>query len=225
MLKLSAILMMAAVGCSAVVRQDDGDDGMCAADCDQPAASGGFGSGFGTGGTGGVILPVVEVECDDHPVPDLPPWQPTNAGPPDSPGELLVATQQAMAGDWHGVVTTPWVPPYEVLATFDADGSYSAHCVYNTDYDAGIDGCCRAFYYGTDRDNNGKKWELLDVSTSGAISGEIGIIFYYGDNSYQSPGWQGLLQHVEVDATGDRLRFEFRTSDGYGPVAFDLWRL
>jgi len=50
---------------------------------------------------------------------------------------------------------------------------------------------------------------------------------YRVENSieYGLPGWQGELSRIERDASGDGLRFEFATSDGYGPVRFDLRRV
>jgi hypothetical protein len=39
------------------------------------------------------------------------------------------------------------------------------------------------------------------------------------------PGWQGELSHIELDASGKGLRFDFATGDGYGPVNYDLRRV
>jgi hypothetical protein len=127
-----------------------------------------------------------------------------------------------LAGDWRGAVTTPWTQPYSVLASFGADGSYSARCVENSDVDGG--GCCRAFYYGSDRNSALKRWSLTQASPDGSVSGSIDIAFCYDGEPCYAPAWQGELRRLERDATGNRLAFEFWRNDGYGPVRFDLER-
>ena len=122
----------------------------------------------------------------------------------------------AMVGNWRGIVTTPWIPPYPVALTFGNDGRYSAKSL---DPSSSV-----AFYYGTDDDHAFKQYRLEDVSVLGRVRGEIDIVFGYGAGSYDVGAWQGLIQELVLDASGDRLRFEFARSDGYGPVTFDLWR-
>jgi hypothetical protein len=153
----------------------------------------------------------------------LSPWQPRQVDLQQGVEEVLQTARALLVGSWHGVVTTPWTAPYSysVQASFDVWGGYSAHCVQNSDYD-GV-GCCRAFYYGSDRDTPIKQWRLSGVSQNGAVSGSIDIAFEY-DSGFDYPAWQGQLRGLVHDASGNRVRFEFWRDDGYGPVAFDLER-
>jgi len=130
---------------------------------------------------------------------------------------LLRAVLAAMPGDWHGIATTPWTNPYEVDVRFDEGGGYSARC-------SNLPGCCLAFYYGTDDDTPLKQWRVDDATLTGNVFGEIDIAFDYFPE-YGLPAWQGELSHIQRDASGDGLRFEFARSDGYGPVRFDLRRV
>jgi hypothetical protein len=131
---------------------------------------------------------------------------------------LFERTRASMVGAWHGVVATPWLPPYDVDIAFRADGSYSAHC-------SGVaDDCCVAFYYGTNADSDIKRYRIEDATLSGNVVGEIDIAFGY-DGNFGLPAWQGMLSHVELDGSGNALRFEFRTSSGYGPLRYDLRRV
>jgi hypothetical protein len=140
------------------------------------------------------------------------------APPAQTPDEKFAAAVSGIVGSWHGVVTTPWVDPYEVTAEFGADGHYSAKCIANSD------DCCVAFYYGTDKDTPIKTYTIEDATLSGNVTGTIAIAFDYG-TFFDTPGWQGELSHVEIDADGNRARFDFETSDGYGPVHFELERV
>jgi hypothetical protein len=130
---------------------------------------------------------------------------------------LVGEIQRSMVGTWRGVVQTPWTTPYRVAVTFTADGHYSARC---TELPAS---CCVAFYYGPDDDTEIKQYRVDTVSLDGSVSGEIDIAFAY-DEGYDFPAWQGELSQIERDASGDGLRFEFRTSTGYGALEFDLRR-
>jgi hypothetical protein len=87
----------------------------------------------------------------------------------------------------------------------------------------GADGCCRALYYGSDRDSALKQWRLSSVGEDGTFSGELDVAFCYDGQACSAPAWQGELKKLEYDASGDRLRFEF-WNDRYGPVALDLQR-
>lgn len=131
---------------------------------------------------------------------------------------LFAAVGSSMVGSWHGLATTPWTSPYEVDLRFGADGSYSGRCTNLSEQ------CCVAFYYGTDRDTPLKRYRLVDATLSGTVWGEIDIAFAYGPDNEGLPTWQGELSAIERDASGNGLRFQFRTSDGYGPVKFDLRR-
>lgn len=140
------------------------------------------------------------------------------------PEELGVQTQLALArralvGNWHGVVSTRWVPQYQVSASFRDDGTYSARCDINSDVTGG---CCHAFYYGSDRDSELKRWSVSSVNADGSVDGDLNVAFCYGD--CYLPAWQGKVRRLHRAQTDQRIRFEFWTDDGYGPVAFDLER-
>jgi hypothetical protein len=176
----------------------------------------GTGNDIGEGGEGGTPGGGGDVVCEFPPIGvELSPF--TESTEELGLDEELARTQAGMIGDWYGVVTTQWSPPYEVSARFRTNGSYSAACEKATK------ACCVAFYYGTDDDADIKRYELTGIGPSGAF-GTIDIAFDYGD-VYDLPGWQGELHNARIDATGDRLRFDFFRSDGYGPVAFDLARV
>jgi hypothetical protein len=149
----------------------------------------------------------------------LTPWQPA---PPRnlSVAEALQQLEREMSGVWRGSARPPaaWSPPlYEVEIRF-GEGHYSARCTSHSER------CCLAFYYGSDRDFPEKQFRLLTMDSSERVSGEIDIMFEFGGQP-DPPGWQGILQKVETDATRNRLRFEFKTSKGYGPIAYDLQRI
>jgi hypothetical protein len=116
------------------------------------------------------------------------------------------------------MATTPWTTPYRVEVSFRDDGTYSAHCTELAPE------CCQVFYYGSDLDSPLKRYRVGDATLSGNVFGEIDIAFIYGDEE-SLPAWQGELSHIEVDAYGNGLRFEFARSDGYGPLTYDLRRL
>ena len=148
---------------------------------------------------------------------------------PRVPEDLGVSTQLALArrtlvGDWHGFVKTPWVEPYQIVLSFGEGGDYSAHCESNSDFGTtgASGGCCRAFYYGSDRDSSLKQWSLTSVGADNTIDGNIDIAFCY-DECYL-PIWQGKLRQVDYDQTGNRVRFQFWTDDGYGPLEVELER-
>jgi hypothetical protein len=176
------------------------------------APAGYAGSAFaGNGGAGQTLPSCVYPPVDFTPSDWIDP-------PAQTPQEMFDSAVSGIVGSWHGVVTTPWVPPYEVVAEFDADGRYSASCVFNSDQ------CCVAFYYGTDTDTPLKTYSIDDATLSGDVTGMITIAFDYGDNDFGTPAWQGELSHVDIDGDGNRARFDFNTSDGYGPVHFELQR-
>lgn len=158
-------------------------------------------------------------EC---PYPSYPPteWSPDPWVPvaTSDAAELLAGIQAAMPGRWEGLATSPWTTPYRVELSFTADGHYSGRCT-----EVSSD-CCLAFYYGSDDDTPIKRYRVEDATLSGNVFGEIDIAFAY-DDEYGLPAWQGELSHIQRDASGNGLRFSFATSDGYGPVEYDLRRL
>jgi hypothetical protein len=128
----------------------------------------------------------------------------------------LADAKSSMVGHWCGTQSNPWTGCYEVDLRFDANGHYSARSV-DSWYGP-------AFYWGTDDDTPLKKWRLEDALANGTVTGEIDVAFAYGGSQYGLPSWQGLLDDLAFDAARDRLRFEMRRDDGYGPLVFDLAR-
>lgn len=181
--------------------------------------SGGYG---GYGGAAGAMGSTPDLTCTYPAVTDdLTPWQQDDTQRTLEEDLTRVAT--GMAGAWHGHVTTPWVPVYEVTMSFTADGHYGARCAWSSN------ACCVAMYYGTDDDTPLKRYAFDSVTTIGKVSGSIDIIFGgdYGGQQvpYYESGYQGTLKNVELDATGNRLRFDFIYGDGYGPLKYDLERV
>ena len=176
-----------------------------------PVPGGGAAPDAGSAGSG--------ADCP-YPLPQPSEWAPEPWSPVSGlgPAELLAAVQASLPGRWEGLATTPWTTPYRVELTFREDGTYSAHCTeFSND-------CCTAFYYGSDLDSSLKRYRVGDATLSGNVFGELDIAFIYGDEEHLA-GWQGELSHIEIDASGNGLRFEFARSDGYGPLAYDLRRL
>lgn len=145
------------------------------------------------------------------------PFQPEVPAGGEPARALLQGVQEVMTGSWRGLASTPWTSPYVVDISFSADGHYSARC-------AELGACCLAFYYGSDADTPIKQWRVDDATLSGNVFGEIDIAFGY-DGQFGLPAWQGQLSHIERDASGDGLRFEFATSAGRGPLRYDLRRV
>ena len=160
-------------------------------------------------------------ECTSPVSRELTAWQP-RAHEDAAVATVLDHAREVVAGQWQGVVTTPWVAPYAVTLGFTSDGGYSAHCDQNSDFGGGS-GCCRAFYYGSDLDSDLKRWTLSSVNEQGTVAGDIDIAFHYGAD-FGLPAWPGKLANLDYDRTEDRLRFEF-WHEGYGPVQFDLERV
>lgn len=183
----------------------------------------GFGGAGGRGnyphGGGSAGGPSVSSSCESPVTTTLSDWQPRTADEA-SATQLLSAARSLLPGHWHGFVASPWVPNYSVTVDFTSSG-YSAHCDQNSDYEGGS-GCCRAFYYGTDMDTPIKTWKLTSVNEDGTLNGLIDIAFCTASSCL--PTWQGELHNLDYDATQSRIRFEFSTSDGYGPLKFELER-
>jgi hypothetical protein len=133
----------------------------------------------------------------------------------------LQAAQANMVGSYVGHATSPW-GEWDVLLTFGGNGHYLA-----SSYDGTVSGSTPPpFYYGDPAICPSlDQWRLLDVAVTGAASGELDVGFSSGAPECHLPSWQGLLSQVSFDASGNRLHFDFATSDGYGPIVYDLWRL
>lgn len=188
------------------------------------------GYGYPVGGSSGLAGSssagaASDADCSSPPLAALADWAPRGAGANDSSAaQALADARRVLAGSWHGVATTPWTAPYAVVTRFSAQGGYSAHCAQNSDYDGQSNGCCRAFYYGSDQDSALKRWALSSVNEASAFNGTLDIAFCYDGEACYAPAWQGEIVGLDYDATGNRARFELWTSDGHGPIKLDLER-
>lgn len=117
-----------------------------------------------------------------------------------------------MVGLWQGTVTTPWGPAYRAQLELRADGTYATTC----------SGECNAtFYYGTDGDGDGRRYELLDLTADERGVGRLRVAFRGGARQW------GSLEAADLSADENRLRFEFWNvwaRGRYGPVELDLTR-
>ncbi len=185
------------------------------------ASGGTFGAGGATGAEAGAPSdePPVNDDCRSPVTRELAPF--VEREQEDLPvADAIARASAAMVGNWRGFVSTPWTEPYQIRARFGADGTYSARCEQNSDYDGS--GCCRAFYYGSDEDSPLKRWSLDSVGFR-AASGTLDIAFCY-DGGCNPPAWQGYVREVDYDQTGNRIRFDFWRGDEYGPLQVELER-
>jgi hypothetical protein len=158
----------------------------------------------------------------------LVPPEPFVAAKPDvnaSVAQILGTTKASMTGSWIGSVASPWPPNWYVTLTFEPDGHYLA-MGYNPSLPPPNP---LAFYYGTNNDTDptcvqDRQWRLDGISSDLTVSGQIDIPFWYYPGC-ALPAWHGVLSGMAFDATGDRMQFSFETSDGYGPIIYDLWRV
>ncbi len=133
--------------------------------------------------------------------------------------EALEATRRVMAGSWVGVAQAPdgWLPQDWLLELeLRVDRTYEASS-YTTNPAGSV-----AFYYGSDECAL-KHWDVESIGTTG-VNGSIEVPFSYGSSGCGLPAWDGVLERIVLNASGNRLRFHFRTSSGYGPVTYDLFR-
>jgi len=100
----------------------------------------------------------------------------------------------------------------EFTADTGVGGHYSAYAV----------GSELPFYYGAP---GGDCLPLDEWSMLTGVSARIDVPFDYGTAGCGLPTWQGKLDAVLFDADGNRAQFQFSTSDGYGPVLYDMWRV
>ncbi len=223
-----------ATGTASGVETDPASAGTGSTPRTDSATSTSTGAVTGTGGEGGaggavshpaggvageVTVGGVVDECLPY-AGDLPRgWAESLDPPPDvSAARFIEGVRLSMIGDWWGVATTPWVPEYAVFFRFTEDGHYSARCIYQEPADCP----CRALYYGTDLEDPLKVWSL-DTTDGVTANGLIDIIYWYPPDAAYESGHQGYLADVELDATGDRLRFDFMY-DEYGPIPYELER-
>jgi hypothetical protein len=153
------------------------------------------------------------------------PFVPSPSDPLASdPATLLSTTAAAMAGTWAGTAHAPWDggEVWNVTIAFTTTSKYGGQ--YSATGGATTMGfTAPAFYYGSDLPCDLKAWQLLDVQSTG-IAGTINVTFEYPPEACYLPTWQGELSSVALDASLQRLNFSFTTSDGYGPIVYDLAR-
>jgi hypothetical protein len=137
-----------------------------------------------------------------------------------APGQALARIQAAVVGTWDGVQTNPW--SYEtgrsevhVELAFRADGTYSGHCA---------EASCPmpVFYWGTDDDSPGKRYQLIGMNDNGTARGGMTLLYGWG------LGPEDDLDAVAVSSDSQHLTFEFWSTDAHGrlgPIAFDLTRV
>jgi hypothetical protein len=120
----------------------------------------------------------------------------------------LARLKNGVVGHWRGTVTTPWVPPYQVVVELTGSGHYSAHCQ---------DKDCVAFYYGSDADSPEKVYDIQDVRADNKGQGEIAFWFNTGNTN------RGELRSILLGPELDTLTFA-AWETGYGPLTFELRR-
>ncbi|OQP62517.1 hypothetical protein A3860_27890 [Niastella vici] len=115
--------------------------------------------------------------------------------------------QRQMVGKWHGSVTTPWQPVYEVDMEFFSNGQYSAHSTNSS---------TPALYYGVDTDSPDKTFQILSLDAAGA-NGNIVIYFWPGDTK------QNQLKAINLSNNNNNLNFEI-WDGSHGPRKYVLDR-
>ncbi|MES1178511.1 MAG: hypothetical protein ABUL62_29585 [Myxococcales bacterium] len=174
----------------------------------------GSGPVIGTGGT-------TDGLCKTEPAPPLAAWQPRPSNDAQSVEQTLTESRASFVGTWRGVAHTQFVPSYPVLFTFSADGGYGGHCTSHSDYEPTDFDCCRALYYGTDKDSSLKQWSLTTVNADHSVNGDLDIIYGYEGSGFGESGYQGRIANLAFDATGNRARFDFV----YGTLAWGSFEL
>lgn len=132
--------------------------------------------------------------------------------------QALARVKGRYEGSWVGVAEAPtgWLPQRWITwLQIQPDQTYTAKAAADGGY-------VPPFYYG-DTEACPPQRVVLDGLGDAGVEGEIDIAFRYEDKC-KPPAWQGTLKALNVDADGVRLRFDFATSTGYGPVRYDLFR-
>jgi hypothetical protein len=122
----------------------------------------------------------------------------------------LAELQSGLVGTWQGCVYTPWVPPYYVTMTFNADGTYQAESSETIDGQAMV-----AMYYGSDSPSPEKKY-AIDTFQGSMGYGYVDVFFWAGDTN------RDPLSHVKL--MDGKLSFDFMHHNQYGPLTFKLVR-
>jgi hypothetical protein len=152
--------------------------------------------------------------------------RPAPTGTLDDFRAYFAAFRAALVGSWTGTWAA-WNMGMPVSFSFKADGGYSAHCLAS--------GCSAPLLYGgSDFDTDLKHYRLPTMNFDGVASGSIDLAFgpqpQMGDDP-SAPPWippdgTTILQNVELDASGKRLRFDL-VSYLYKPpdnAHYELWQ-
>lgn len=123
----------------------------------------------------------------------------------------LQELQSGIVGTWRGCVTQPWVPTYEVVIVFKADGTYDSYSTEKLDSQDMI-----GLYYGTDSNSHEKKYQLTGFG-NGVGNGLLTIFFENSNTTVNND-----LPNVKL--MGNKLSFSFRHLGQYGPLTFQLVR-
>ncbi|OJY29641.1 MAG: hypothetical protein BGO98_48295 [Myxococcales bacterium 68-20] len=135
------------------------------------------------------------------------------------------AFRAQVVGHWRGQMTA-FGTSRPVTFAFESNGHYSGMC---------LDALCGALvYYRTDAESDAKQYRLDNMNLDGVVSGTIDLAFppqpIMGE-SPNDPPWvpevgTTRLEKVELDASGNRLRFDFVSHLQSPPTIahYDLWR-
>lgn len=116
--------------------------------------------------------------------------------------------KSGIVGTWKGCAYTPWVPPYYVTLTFNADGSYQSDSSEIIDGQPMI-----ALYWGQNGPDPQKKYSIDDFQNS-LGSGSI-------ETPYPEAGTLTTSTIKNVKLMGNELTFDLYRGT-YGPVQFKL---
>ena len=119
---------------------------------------------------------------------------------------------EKMTGTWKGCVTTPWLPPYEVTITFNADGTYATSSTESLDGNQPV-----ALYYGSDGADPHKRFDITGFHAGHVGSGTIDIWFANSTTTNTD-------ELTNIRLMGNKLSFEFLHHGQYGPVQLQLLR-
>jgi hypothetical protein len=119
-----------------------------------------------------------------------------------------------------------WGTTPPVAFSFESTGHHSGVCL--------DEGCNALVYFGADNESDRRQYHLDDANLSGIASGTIDLAFAQqaamGEDPngppWVPPSGTTLLQNVQIDASGNRLRFDFVSHLESPPTVahYDLWR-
>jgi hypothetical protein len=146
----------------------------------------------------------------------------------DSDAVVIARTLATLRGAWIGHASAPygWLPAqWDLALEMTPDAPNAPNAPNAGRYAAVTSTFSPSFYYGSDdaQCSDLRSFRLTDVQAYG-VGADIDITFHGGSTCYL-PAWQGKLTGIAFDASGRRLQFRFATSDGYGPIVYEMWRV